>query len=332
MAATARPDWAPVSNATMRHVLEQLRGPREVGDDELQRIATRFRVPSPGIVHFATQRRRLGSTLLVLMTLSAMCVQGARSAPSEQRLHVGFVLGGAITITPRGGDPVRLGAGGSCAIADWSSFDAESANGTRCLQLLLPYDRLVDRGVHVSAARFSLDGARSLRSPLRGFALAIVDAAWNASTVGELVAERTIEDLVVGMFLEADGYSMDSEDLRAALRARAMAEIAATHRHAGLTPAVVAERLRVSLRHLQRAFENSGDSVAHAIARHRAESAALLLLSPGASGLTIVEIARDSGFRSAFELRTAFRDRYEVLPSAYRDAHEGLRRFAPQQG
>ena len=316
----------------MRHVLEQLRGPRETSDDDLQKIAPRFLVPSPGTVHFATQRRRLGSTLLVLMTLSAMRVQGARTPDARQRLHVGFVLGGAITIAPRGGDPVRLGPGGSCAISDWSSFEVESSNGTRCLNLLLPHDRLTDRGVHVSAARFSLDGARSLRSPLRGFALAIVDASWNASTVGELVAERTIEDLVVGMFLEVDGYAMDSEDLRAGLRARAIAEIAATHRRTELSPAAVAERLRVSLRHLQRAFENSGESVAHAIARHRAESAALLLLAPGAAGLTILEVARDSGFSSAFELRTAFRDRYGMLPSEYREASGAERRYAPQQG
>lgn len=331
VAPAGRPEWAPVSIATMRHVLEQLRGPRDTSDDELRRVAARFLVPPPGIVHFATQRRRLGSTQLVLMTLSAMRVQGAPSAESTRRLHLGFVLGGALTITPRDGDPARLGPGGSCVIADWSSFVVESGNGTRCLHLLLPHDRLVDRGVQASTARFNLDGPRSLRSPLRGFALAIVDASWNASTVGELVAERTIEDLVVGMFLEAGGYAMDGEDLRAGLRARALAEITAAHRSPALTPALVAERVSVSLRHLQRAFENSGDSVAHAIARRRAETAALLLLSPGAAGLTIVEVARDSGFHSAFELRTAFRERYGVLPSEYRDAEGALRKFAPRQ-
>ena len=86
-----------------------------------------------------------------------------------------------------------------------------------------------------------------------------------------------------------------------------------------LTPAVVAARLSVSLRHLQRAFENADQSVAHAIARRRAESAALMLVSPTASGHTMQQIAHDCGFSSAFELRAAFREHYAMLPSEYRN-------------
>lgn len=326
-----RQDWGPVSVATMRHILEQVHGECDLPAATLADIAEHFRVPSPPIVHFATQRRRIGAIHLVLMTVSAMRVSGAEIPRQRDLVHLGFVLGGAVVITPHGGEPTRLGPGSSCVIGDWANFDAESTHGTRGLNILVPAATLADRGVHISAARFGLDGARSLRSPLRGFALSIVDASWRASAVGELVAERAIEDLVVGMFLEVDGYAMDSEDLRAGLRGRALSMIAASHRSTDLCPSLVADHLRVSLRHLQRAFEHSGDSVAHAIARRRVESAALLLLAPGAEDLTVPEIAHGAGFRSAFELRTAFRDHYGVLPSEYRRGSAVRRNHAPQQ-
>ncbi|WBM80315.1 helix-turn-helix domain-containing protein [Cryobacterium breve] len=74
----------------------------------------------------------------------------------------------------------------------------------------------------------------------------------------------------------------------------------------------------MSLRHLQRAFEGGGSTVAAEISRCRAESAAQLLLAPRTAGLTIADIATRSGYTSAFELRAGFRARYGVLPSQFR--------------
>lgn len=326
------PQWEPVPVRTVRHVFEQVSGQQPITNDMLERASQQFLAPSPGTLHFATQRRQLGSLLLILMTMSAMRVRVGESIESEGQVHVSFILGGAVTLTPQDGAPTRLGPGGACAVNDWRQFEAESIDGTRSLHLVIPHSVLASRGVHVTPSRFRLDGSRSLRSPLRGFALSIADASWHASTVGALVAERTVEDLVVGMFLEADGYAMDSEDLRAGLRARAFSEISASHRNVELNPTSVAQRLSVSLRHLQRAFESSGESIAQAIARRRTESAALLLSAPGAAGLTIDEVARNAGFSSAFELRAAFRSRYAMLPSQFRDSEPEARIPVPQQG
>jgi AraC-like DNA-binding protein len=326
-------EWVPISLATMQHVLQQVNGvaPRDHHEPAAAKVAQGFLVPQREPLHFAAQRRSLGATLLSLVTVSAMRMRNGASIDTSEFVHVGFVLSGMITITPRGGDPVRLAPGGACAINDWRSFGAESSTGTRGLLVVLPEQALADRGVHVNAARFKLEGPRSLRRPMRGFALAIADASWNPSSIGELVAERTIEDLVVGMFLEADGYAMDNEDLRAGLRGRAISEIAASHRRTDLTPSIVARILGVSLRHLQRAFENSDESIARAITRRRTESAALLLSSPGATILTIDEVARNSGFSSAFQLRAAFRGQHGMLPSEYRDHHSTAINCVPEQ-
>ena len=320
--------WEPLAATTMRHVLDQVYGQVDLPDTALAQLAQHFLAPAASELRFAAERRLLGETALVTMRHSALKVVGAETPGSRGLVHIAFVLRGTVSITPKIGDVVVLGPGGSCAVSDWSAFDLECSDSVRGFHIVLQSSRLADRGVHVRSSRFAVDGARSLRAPLRGFALSVADASWSASPVGELVAERTIEDLVVGMFLEADGHSMDSEDLRAGLRGRALVEIAANHRDPRLTPAVVAARLSVSLRHLQRAFENADQSVAHAIARRRAESAALMLASPMASALTMQQIARDSGFSSAFELRAAFRERYAMLPSEYRSDGVRPRRLA----
>jgi AraC-like DNA-binding protein len=311
--------WEPLAVTTMRHVLDQVYGRVDLPDSALARIAQNFLVPAESELRFAAERRLLGETALITVTHSAMRVAGPNAPDSRELVHIAFVLRGTVTVTPRSGDVLVLGRGGSCVVGDWSAVDLECSDSVRGFHILLRSSRLADRGVQVRSSRFTVDSGRSLRAPLRGFALSVADASWNASTVGELVAERTIEDLVVGMFLEADGRSMDGEDLRAGLRGRALVEIAANHRDPRLTPAVVAARLSVSLRHLQRAFENADQSVAHAIARRRAESAALMLVSPMASGHTMQQIAHDCGFSSAFELRAAFREHYAMLPSEYRN-------------
>ncbi|MEC5149748.1 helix-turn-helix domain-containing protein [Cryobacterium sp. GrIS_2_6] len=149
----------------------------------------------------------------------------------------------------------------------------------------------------------------SLAAPMLVLALAVVEAAWTPTTIGVSVTERTIEDLVVGLFLQGEGDAMDSAELRAGLRMRAVAHIAARHRNRDLSPAVVAAQLGASLRHLQRAFEDGGSTVASEISRCRAESAARLLLAPRTAGLTIADIATRSGHTSAFEVRAGFRVR-----------------------
>ena len=313
----------------MRHVLEQVKG--RVYPDEILELAARgLMVPQSSTVNFAAQRRDLGDTTIALLTFSAMRFNGG-GLNNTRVVYIGFVLGGSITITVPGDEPFVLRPGGASAVNDWSAFEVESSEGTRCLEIMIPATRLEDRGVRVHHGKFKLEGSRSLRSPLRNLALSFVDSSWTPSLHAEKVAERTIEDLVVGMFLESEGYAIDSEDLRAGLRGRAITEIGRSHRTPTLTPGVLAERLAVSLRHLQRAFEDSGESIASSITRRRAESAALLLSAPGATSLTIEEVAKRAGFSSAFELRAAFRSHYAMLPSEFRENSLAASSYVPEQ-
>lgn len=211
-----------------------------------------------------------------------------------------------------------LGPQSAWAISRWSRYALETTGPTRGITILIPEEKLADRGIRLRAHQFKLGAASSLSQPLRSFVTSVTGPAWTPSSVGQVVAERTIEDLVVGMFLEVDGYAMDSVDLRAGLRGRAVNHIAAGHREPDLTPTLVAEQLGVSLRHLQRAFEQSGNSLTQKISRTRCESAAILLMAPGGVTMTMGEIAKHAGFRSTFELRAGFKVRYGMLPSMYR--------------
>jgi AraC-like DNA-binding protein len=256
------------------------------------------------------------------MSLSAMRVWGLALRKSNT-VHVGFVLEGRVTLLPREGDPVTLEVGDACIITNWSAFDVTCEDGTRAVHVLVPESRLRERGVRVRTARFRLEGPRTLGDPLLAIALAVVEPTWDPTPTAVRVADRAVEDLVVGLLVESEDHDLDAQDLRAQLRRRSIEEIALRHRDPSLTPAGLAKQLGVSLRHLQRGFEHSGTTVAEVIARQRAESAAILLAAPGGAALTVVEVARTAGFSSAYELRSALRSRFGVLPTQLRSAADG---------
>lgn len=314
--------WAPVAPPTMRHILAQILPPQLAQDDVARTTSMHFMAPATNPLHFASQVRQFGEVTAILMTLSAMRV--LRGIPSTAgMIHVGFVLSGTVILRPLDEEPIFLGPGDVCSISDWSQFEVESTDSTRGLHLLLPESRLLAHGVRQPGLRTVLDGPRSLRAPLRTFALSLSDPSWQPSAVGALAAEQALEHLVAGLFLERRVPTADRDDERLALVARALAEVAKQHTNPGLNPATLAQRLTVSLRHLQRAFEATDTTLARSIWHARIQAASMLLSSPDAPNLTMAEIATRSGFSSTFELRSAFRSEFGVLPSEYRDSRRG---------
>lgn len=85
-----------------------------------------------------------------------------------------------------------------------------------------------------------------------------------------------------------------------------------------LTPTALAERLHVSLRHLQTAFAEAGTAPARSIRLARLTRAADLL----DSGLTVTEVVERSGFADPSTFRRAFRRHYGTPPTARRGTPE----------
>ncbi len=110
---------------------------------------------------------------------------------------------------------------------------------------------------------------------------------------------------------------------RAGRRARIHAYLEARFRDPRLSVERAASDLGMSRRWLQAQFPK-GRGFADALARRRLEASFALLRDPGASHLTVTEIAFAAGFNDLSTFHRRFRCRYGLTPRAARNArHEG---------
>lgn len=89
----------------------------------------------------------------------------------------------------------------------------------------------------------------------------------------------------------------------------------------GLTPASLALRLNISVRHLYRLFEEDGDSVCRYIQRARLQRSADDLGNPFLRGESITSIAYKWGFTDSAHFSRAFKKQFEQSPKDYRINH-----------
>ncbi len=320
--------WRSLPVSDVGRALDDIKGARPLPDDVLRSVARAFQVREHAPTRLEIDRRRFGSFTIVAIGMSEMRVRELPFARANT-VHVAFVIEGAVTMTARDGGTVVLGPGDVSLISNWSLFDVACRAGTRVLHILVPESLLRERGVRVRPARFRLEGPRSLAGVLLSFSRSLVDPAWSPSAAAARAAERALEELLIGFLIESEDAHLDRQDLRAQLRRRALEEVAARHHDPGLTPTQLATVLGVSLRHLQRGFEGTGVTLAQHITRQRLRSAEILLSAPGADALTVAQVARSAGFTSPFELRSAFRAEFGMLPSEYRSSRA---RLTPEAG
>lgn len=86
----------------------------------------------------------------------------------------------------------------------------------------------------------------------------------------------------------------------------------------GLSPAIVAAALGVSVRYLQQMFHAEGTSPLRWVQELRLAQAARLLSDPGRDGLTITDIAFGVGFTDTSHFTRSFKLRYGTGPRDYR--------------
>lgn len=86
----------------------------------------------------------------------------------------------------------------------------------------------------------------------------------------------------------------------------------------GLTPANLAERLSISVRHLYRVFEEEGDSVCRYIQRSRLKRSADDLSNPFLKRESITSIAFKWGFTDSAHFSRAFKKQFEQSPKDFR--------------
>jgi AraC-like DNA-binding protein len=310
--------WVPLPREAVEKVAS-LVGNTSPDESTSKRLTRAFLVKEGSRFHIDSKQRMIGNSLVSLITAGPYRYEGASTRPPET-LQVGFVINGTLSIQKAGGSLETFCAGEAFAIADWRRVALESPGPSRVLSLRLGLHRLRDLGLKFGSEHARFDGSAVQASPVRLFALALLDGSWkpNPFGVASQMVERVLDELVIGMFLDAVSTASDTSDLQAILRARAIHFIGAEHHHAELTPTTVAAHLGVSVRHLQRAFQGERMSTTQLILHHRFTSAALILRGLSTRNLTMEEVANRVGFSSTFELRAAFKSQMGILPSAFR--------------
>ncbi|NQX26383.1 helix-turn-helix transcriptional regulator [Microbacteriaceae bacterium VKM Ac-2854] len=134
--------------------------------------------------------------------------------------------------------------------------------------------------------------------------------------------ERAVSHVLDGLVADSEPDDLPGLD-STLLRRRALALIEDGYTDAELRSAAIARALNVSLRTLQRAYEEAtgGLTVSDEIARCRREHAARILEDPSLTRLPIASVAERSGYARQAGLRRAFATHYGMSPSEYRALH-----------
>lgn len=203
----------------------------------------------------------------------------------------------------------------------WNRYEAVDADGSDLLLVRIPRHRLEERGLDLEETSVTFGPAKPTMSvhALNAVGMTMLrERGRHNTTAAPRSVENALIELVVGLHHESLGYGADSGELRGSVYARALTLIRAHHHDPTLTPTVIAERLQLSLRSLQRAFAAHDTTVAFQIRRLRAHRAAALLQEPGYTRTTVAEIAAITGFASSAELRRALRTVRGVSPAELR--------------
>ena len=147
-----------------------------------------------------------------------------------------------------------------------------------------------------------------------GFAL-----AGDFSPAAAVLFSRHSIDLLGQLLEEAHcGHPTPSEAARAAIFLKACHLIALKYGDPSLTPAAIAQDLKVSTRTLARIFAANDETVMRRILDERVRQASRLLAEPQAAHRSITEIAFACGFSDASHFGRAFAARMHMTPSQLR--------------
>lgn len=174
--------------------------------------------------------------------------------------------------------------------------------------------------------------ARTDRAHPSSLMSAVMDSAWTLAKQGRLpdAAPRLLRSIADLLWLTAAHTDDDNERAGSALglhvrREQFKAYVRQHYADSGLSMADVARHLRVSARHLRRAFAAVDATPARYLHDYRLDASAERLKDPALYGRSITDIAMECGFGNAAHFATTFRARFAQSPREFRLAHAALR-------
>ncbi|MGF2949045.1 AraC-like ligand-binding domain-containing protein [Microbacterium alcoholitolerans] len=248
--------------------------------------------------------------------------QIARSDPGHIKLSL--QLDGYSVITQDGRDAAL--APGDFAFYDTTRpYTLDFAERHRMFVVMLPAEALhVDRQTlsHLTALRFS--GRQGLGAIASSFLGALSSQLDIASLNETLSLSDAVFDMLSAVIADRMGTLglLDPDIYRRTLKSHIEAHIYARLDDSTLTVSSVAAAHHISVRYLQKLFEDQQETVSGWIRHRRLEASRRDLASP-ASPQTIASIGARWGFTDAAAFTRAFRHQYGLTPSEYRASATG---------
>ncbi|MEU7854870.1 helix-turn-helix domain-containing protein [Nonomuraea sp. NPDC049141] len=196
----------------------------------------------------------------------------------------------------------------SCGVAIASAIDGAVASSATAPDRLL--EACDDLGAHIAAF---------LRRLIDEGAVTAEDAVRISTTLQDAVADHLASELGKGATPATDDPQMVP-----LLRIQRFIEQRLGDRD--LSPATIASAHHVSLRYLQRLFQQNGLSVATWIRERRLERCRRDLADPKKANVPVRSIGAWWGFLSDAHFNRAFRAAYGVPPATYRQVRRGRQR------
>ncbi|HKT57146.1 MAG TPA: helix-turn-helix domain-containing protein [Microbacterium sp.] len=186
--------------------------------------------------------------------------------------------------------------------------------------VMFPIDLLrIDRGTlaTVTASRFS--GRRGLGAVTSAFLGAMSRQLESEPLAGGLPLSDSVFDLLTATLADRIGAHTDDEaSRRRALLMRIEAYISTRIGDPSLTVTAIAAAHHVSVRYLQKLFEEHGETVSGWIRHRRLEQARRDLANPTLLGRSVASVGVSCGFVDAAGFSRAFRSEFGTTPSDFR--------------
>lgn len=219
-------------------------------------------------------------------------------------------------------EQLRLAPGDLVISSSEWTFDTAAASGAWSSMLLIAEEQLSPL---LAGGRLTRPLAIPAASPIgallaAGFAAAMEHAPRLPSEQGEVVLRN-----LCGLVAIACGAS-DAGRASAQLSVREI-RLAAARRHVddnlarpGLSPALSAAALGISLRQMHLLFEPTGESFSQYVTRRRLEECRAALTNPADARRSVVDIAYGWGFDSLSTFYRAFHREFGIAPGEFRAA------------
>ena len=131
---------------------------------------------------------------------------------------------------------------------------------------------------------------------------------------------NVVLELIASAYVGVGRGNVDRSCLTSALRLRIMDFIDQSLCDPELSPAAVAQGLKISTRHVHRLFAQHGGTVSQYILQRRLEKCRAALADPLLAGLSLTHICSEYGFRSLPHFSRLFHDEYGMAPRDFRRA------------